>query len=344
MSRNYLIRNPAALAGMRCLDGLLSLWSRKATIAQPRKLLLTHLLHLGDVLLMTSLLPMFKRAIPDLEIGVVVGSWAQSIVHNHPLISKVHFLDHWKINRSLDSRFQKWRRYRQMYRVVLREIQGYDIAIECSPYFPNTISLITRARIPVRIGYSSGGLGPLLTHELPWTGEEKSMAEHMADLAALVVERSPLQMVLPPLPVVPISLPKQYLVIHVGSGDVRKEWPKEFWRQSCERLSAAGHFLVFSGKGPREREMIAYISNGLPRALNVCDRLSWLETVALIRDARLLVGVDTATGHAAAAVEAPAVLIYNGIHSIAHWKPLGSMTHPLVRPSVEQLLCAIEKF
>ena len=278
---------------------------------------------------------MLKRALPDLQIGVVVGSWAASLVQNHPLIDRVHLLDHWKTSRSPESLFQKWLRYRRMARVALREIaaQNYDVAIECSPYFPNTIPLTYRARIPVRIGYSSGGWGPLLTHEIAWKGEAKSMAEHMADLAALIVQRSPLKIALPPLPKVPLPLPKEYIVIHMGSGDPRKEWPAGSWRQLCQKLSVEGHFLVFTGRGERENQMAIAASSGLSRCLNGCDQLAWLETIALIRGARFLISVDTAAGHAAAAVEVPALLIYSGIESISHWRPLGPdvrlFTHPV---------------
>jgi ADP-heptose:LPS heptosyltransferase len=277
---------------------------------------------------------MLKRALPDLQIGVIVGSWAASLVQNHPLIDRVHQLDHWKTNRSGESTFQRWRRYRRMARTVLQELvaQNYDVVIECSPHFPNTIPLTYRARIPVRIGYSSGGCGPLLTHEVAWTGGAKSMAEYMADLAALVVKRSLLKMVLPPLPEVPFSLPEEYIVIHMGCGDPRKEWPAESWRQLCQKLSAEGHFLVFTGRGERERRMAIAASSGLSRCLNGCDQLSWLETIALIRRARFLIGVDTAAGHAAAAVEVPSVLIYSGIEQISRWKPLGPDVHPITYP------------
>lgn len=320
---------------MRCADWILS-WLRRpgGVIPTPRRLLLSNLSQLGDVLLTTALLSMLKRALPDLQIGLIVGSWAASLVQNHPLVDWVHQLDHWKTNRSGETTFQRWRRYRRMSRVVLRELrtQDYDVAIECSPYFPNTIPLTYRAGIPVRIGYSSGGCGPLLTHEVAWTGAERSMAEHMADLAELVVKRSPLKMVLPPLPKVPLSLPEEYIVVHMGCGDLRKEWPAESWRELCQKLSAEGHFLVFTGRGERENQMAIAASSGLPRCLNGCDRLSWLETIALIQGARFLVGVDTATGHAAAAAEVPSVLIYSGIEPISHWRPLGPNVHPITHP------------
>lgn len=336
----YLIRNPLANGVITLLDALLSLLhlgtKRHFNIPLPRKILISNISQLGDVIMMTSLLPALKKALPDIQIGVIVGSWAEKMVLGHPLIDHVHLLDHWKVSRSSQGRFEKFKHYVQMYQEALKQIKllQYDAALECCYYFPNTIPLIYRAKIPVRIGFTSGGFGPLLTHPVQWTNRLQSAAHHFADLLSLItpIDRRLLKPILPPISGTSTLPTKTYLVIHMGSGNPIKEWPLEEWRLLSQKLSADGHTLAFTGKGGKEAAAIASVIRDLPRCINLCDRLSWEECVVLIKGAKLLVGVDTGPGHVAAATDTPSVLIYSGINPIQHWSPFHAQAHIVMHP------------
>ena len=336
----YLIRNPLANGVITLVDACLWLWrlgtKRHGNIPLPQKILISNISQLGDVIMMTSLLPALKKALPEVKVGVIVGSGAEQLVHGHSLIDHVHFLDHWKVARSSLSRWDKIKRYRDMRLTALKEIQDvhYDCALECCYYFPNTIRLIDRAKIPVRIGFTSGGFGPLLTHPVQWTNRLQSAAHHFADLLSLItpIDRTFLKPTLPLISCSSILPPKTYLVIHMGSGNPIKEWPTEHWHLLCQKLTADGHTLAFTGKGEKEAHAIHSVIQDLPRCINLCDRLSWEEFIALIKEAKLLIGVDTGPGHIAAATATPSVLIYSGINPIQHWSPFSPTAHILMHP------------
>ncbi len=120
---------------------------------------------MGDALMMTSLLAALKSADPEVKLGVVVGSWSRPIVEGHPLIDVVHTVDHWKLNRSPLPLWKKIVQYYATKRRAVREIraQSYDAAIDFYPFFPNAIPLLWQAKVPMRIGFTSGGFGPVLT-------------------------------------------------------------------------------------------------------------------------------------------------------------------------------------
>ena len=99
----YTIRNPILNALFLVIDKLL--WFvldnkfNARFISRPQKILLTNIAHLGDVVVATSVLPVLKSAFPDAEIGFLVGSWSQVVVHDHPMIKWVHSFDHVMHNR-----------------------------------------------------------------------------------------------------------------------------------------------------------------------------------------------------------------------------------------------------
>jgi ADP-heptose:LPS heptosyltransferase len=329
---NYLIQNPLANRLFRFIDHSLSLLKveKNFPIKTPQKILLSNIAHLGDVLLMTSLLPILKKAIPGVQIGVIVGSWSESMVKNHPLIDHVHFFDHWKVARNSSSLLKKMSKTTEMKNRVIAELkkEQYDIAVECSFHFPNTIPLTYKAGIPVRLGYISGGFGPLLTHPLPWLPNQGSVANYMLTLIQTFITVSDVTLK-PILPITnPVTVPKPYIIIHMGSGDAIKEWPPEKWKELTHKLSQDCHFLVFTGRGEREAKMIQEISCGL----NLCDQLSWSECISLVRDAGALISVDTGIAHVAAAFNTPSILIFTGIHPLDLWCPLSPNAHILTHP------------
>jgi ADP-heptose:LPS heptosyltransferase len=307
----------------------------------PKRILLSNLGHLGDVLISTSVLPVLKSAYPDVRIGFVAGRWAQPILSGHPMVDQIHIVDHWFLNRATQGKAEKIRRFLKTTQTALREIRAlqYDIAINLYSYFPNAIPLTWKAGVPVRIGFTSGGFGPLLTHPVPFRQSGKHESEYQADLLHVLgigkehLDR--LKMTLPdPTPDTEINLCRvlgresldgpPYRLIHMGSGaGVTHEWPLPSWRALAEKLRAGGRMLVFTGIGNHEREQIEAVTAGLKDCHNLCDRLDWWGFVEAIRQAEIVYSVDTSAGHIAAAVNTPCVSVFGGISDIPRWRPKG---------------------
>lgn len=123
-----------------------------------------------------------------------------------------------------------------------------------------------------------------------------------------------------------------YVVIHMSSGNPVKNWPREKWRELTTKLIQEGFSILFTGKGEKENNEIIEVTKSLKRTYNLCDNLSIEEYVAVIANAKLLIGGDTSAGHIASAVQTPAVLIYTGINPRKLWQPFSDklkiLTHP----------------
>lgn len=343
MRGRYCRRHRLVNSAMWGVDALLTAClpprARGGGIAAPRRVLISDMAHLGDLVAATSILPVLKGAFPECRIGFLIGSWAQPALQGHPLVDDIHILDHWSANRAPLSRGRKQRRHRETRRQALREVRAahYDAALDLHWNFPNTLPFLWQARIPIRIGYGSGGFGPLATHRVDFDARPLSVrARHLALVRELPVREGDLAQAAPSLP--PVSAADaavldrellagglgggEYVVFHVGAGLDLNAWPTAKWRSLARRLAGDGRCLVFTGAGDRDKALIAEVTAELTGCVSLCDRLPWGGFVAAIARARLLVCVDTAASHIAGAVGTPCAVIVTGRHPYL-WHPLG---------------------
>jgi len=339
----YLVRHPVvntALAGTDAVLGAATSGRRAATIPdRPDRILLSNVAQIGDVVIATAVLQPLRRAFADARIGFLTASWAGAVLEGHPDVTWTHTYDPWKVNRTARTPLAAARQWRRTFVRGVREVRdvGYDVAVDLYPYWPNSVGLLARAGVPVRIGYTSGGYGPLLTHPFEWTDLDQHVAYYHMDLLAPLGVRSAGRLA----PSLPFAEPRRdlglpaggYLVLHLGAGSPTKQWPLGRWRELARELWADGHVLVFTGKGPAEKEAVRRTCAGLDRCIDLCDRASWRDFVAVVAGARAVVTVDSVAGHVAAATGTPSVVLWTGINRRAHWRPLSELatvvTHPV---------------
>ncbi len=344
----YLVQNRAANYLLRCLDRLLALFfsPRAEPLASfPGKLLISNLAHMGDVVQMTALLAALKKVHPDLKIGVVVGSWSLPIVKDHPCIDSLFLVDHWKLNRSSLPRWKKIVHYYATKKKALAQIrrEGFEAALDTYLFFPNAIPLFWQARIPVRIGYSSGGFGPLLTHPVAWKASGKHQIFSYLPLLEQLngsseVYSALLRPCLPPLKTDSAQTltkygleAKKYWVVHMGTGNPIKEWPLSKWEALVKGME--GQKVVFTGRGEREKRNADRVTSPSVAGVNLVDSLEWEEFLQVIKHAQCLIGCDSLAGHLAACFQTPSYLIYSGMTPLEEWAPFGNsstlLTHPV---------------
>lgn len=355
MRGRYLVRNRALNAALRVSDVALALVvrSRPTAPGSIRRVLFAIGGHLGDAVIATAAIAELRRRLPDVEVGVVVPSWVLPVFTGHPDVRWTHTVDHWRVDRSGRSPIGKLVRYATTSRAALESVRqvDYDLAIDLSPFFPNMAWLLWRAGIPARIGYESGGAGPLYTRAAPWLENGAHMAvkqQRLVDLAlgetGAVRETDRLHSVLPPLSPhdrravrdklasVGIADGDDYVVLHAGSGERAKEWPIEKWKALAADLVARGTRVVLTGAGTAETDVARSLATNIPELANLAGELSWPEFVGLLNRARLVISADTVAAHVASAVDTPCVTLFSGINDLREWRPMGSLAVPLINP------------
>ena len=113
-------------------------------------------------------------------------------------------------------------------------------------------------------------------------------------------------------------------VIHPGASVRYKLWPREHFARLVRGLHEADLQVAWIGAGQFDAEVIAGIDRELADspAINLCNRLSLPELVALFRRSRLFVGCDSGPMHLAAAAGLPVFALF-GPSREAIWAPLG---------------------
>lgn len=333
-------------AAVALVDFLLALVPRRRNVLvpeRPRRVLLANWAHFGDVVLSLPALAALRRTYPDAELGFLGGSWARSVIDATGLGVRYHALDHWRISRREGSKWSRFRSYLAMRRQVIDELRacGYDLVIDLYQFFPTAAGVFSAAGIPCRIGFTSGGLGPLLTHPVAMDDQPRHVIDWHRDLLNLLPPLSPLRAgdlkpVYPGTQVVAatIEIPAApYVLVHMGAGNPAKEWPIAYWRSIVTTLSARGIPCVLSGTGAREAVRIDTVLDACgPGMLRVVNA-PWPSFVALVEGARAVICSDSVAGHIAACFEKPSVVIFSGTNSPAHWAPLNPaaeiVSHPV---------------
>ena len=116
------------------------------------------------------------------------------------------------------------------------------------------------------------------------------------------------------------------IILHCGTGDPNRSWPRERWSELASKLIELGHQVIEIGaNSDRETQRAGTTPEGLLSAVNA---LSTLGTVALMRRSDILVAADSGPVQLAAASDVGIVALFSVVngscrlpfrHGIAEW-------------------------
>lgn len=335
LSHGYFIQNSKANLIVRICDRLLSLliFCRKKPLRKdPSKILIVQPNHLGDVVIATAILKPLKKLYPNAKISFLIGSWSQKVIERDPRIDKVHFFDHFRLNRSKDSRAQKlWRHISSFVNATLKlRKEKYDMGLILSPYWANGIPLTFVSKIRYRIGFKTGGFAPLLNQALSFEEDWhisrgfKALLDHISKQDVEASFKPELKGVSADL--IPNELKgKNWIVIQVGAGDPEKKWSVEGWKELIKEFTSLDCTLVFTGYGDQEHLEIEAIIKGGSNCLNLANKLNWATYLSVVKQAQFFIGVESVGGHVASAFEIPTLLLVNSnLKAMKRFSPLNA--------------------
>lgn len=307
--------------------------SREA--AAPRHILFVKLKHIGDVLLMTPSIRAAREAWPTSAIAALVPRGTEEILADNPDLDAVFVLDRAGGLRAA------WRTLRDLRRfapdLVLEMGQGDREAV---------FGWLSGAR--ERAGYtpddSHRWRRRLLTRMVPWDGREHVVETNLDLLRALGIPARASRPFLAVHPEIrarmaadlrnaglrPGSRP---IVVHAVSRWMFKAWPRACCAETIAALVRDGLSVVLtSGPGADEVGASAKIREqaGVP-VIDLAGRTNLRELAAVLAEARLFLGVDSAPMHMAAALGVPVVALF-GPSGEQSWGPWGDGHAVVTRP------------
>lgn len=130
-----------------------------------------------------------------------------------------------------------------------------------------------------------------------------------------------------------------FVLIHPGSARAEKFWDPERWAAVIEHVqqSIGLHCVITGGSGRFEQQHVAAIKSHVRDSVrDVTGKTKLLELAALVQRARLLLTVDSAPMHFAAAFHTPQVALFGPTNPF-HWRPFAQNAVALQGESGEPL-------
>jgi len=171
------------------------------------------------------------------------------------------------------------------------------------------------AGIPRRLAYCRENPYGLLTDWVP-DAEPYDLIRHQVERDLYLVERigahvSDDRLMLMPTEERPIK-DYPYIVAHIGVSEKKREYPKDKWISLIKRLRSETQLpVILTGskkEGRAAREICDLIND--PMVSSIAGDLDLNEFIQTISNASLVISVNTATIHIAAATQTPLVVLY----------------------------------
>jgi ADP-heptose:LPS heptosyltransferase len=205
----------------------------------------------------------------------------------------------------------------------------FDAAVIFTVYSQNplpTALLAYMANIPLRLAYCRENPYALLTNWVP-DKEPYSFIQHQVerdlhlvkhigattndDKLHLQFSENDYTSCLQKLFSRSVNVSDGYLVLHAGVSEKKREYPTEHWVETAKLLQEkTGRTILLSGSSA-EKNLTDYIQQQAgENVFSIAGALNINEFIALIANAQLVVTVNTATVHIAAALQTPLIVLY----------------------------------
>jgi lipopolysaccharide heptosyltransferase III len=263
------------------------------------RVLVVILRRLGDVLLSTPLIRSLKRAYPQASIDALVFAGTEGVLAGNPDLAAIISMP--QRPSVADTLLLGARLFRR-----------YDLAVSVQTGDRPTAFALIAGR------YSAGPVEPegsasAIKRALLSRSYSRDRSEHrvldilrLADAMGIAAHRD----VIGPTPAArPRLAPAQpYAVIHAAPMFIYKRWTADGWGALAAALRERGYAVAATGAAS-DRDYLDSVWRDAP-VVRLDGKLDWPEITALIADARVYIGPDTAITHLAAAAGAPTVALY----------------------------------
>ena len=113
-----------------------------------------------------------------------------------------------------------------------------------------------------------------------------------------------------------LNLPEQYIAVSCTSNAEEKNWPADNWTELANLVTEKLGIPVV------EVGLVPYITDKAnQKYINLCGKLSILESAEVIRRAKLFIGIDSGPAHIANTVGTPGVILIGSYLGFDHYVP-----------------------
>lgn len=296
---------------------------------RPKSFLVIQTAFIGDVILATALVEKIHQFYPNATIDFLLRKGNESLLTNHPFIREVIIFD-------------KKNKYRNLFLLIqkIREAK-YEVLLNIQRFATTgIITLFSGAK--KKIGFDKNPFSFFFTskieHQIGQLHEierNQKLIEHLTDSKAAMPRLYPSNIDNDSVKVFQTS---SYYCIAPTSVWFTKQWPAEKWIEFIQSNHTLVKSIYLLG-APTDHIVCESIrlASGISTVTNLAGKLSFLQSAALMRDAKMNFVNDSAPMHLASAMNAPVTVIYCSTVPSFGFGPLSS--YSTVVETKEKLDC-----
>jgi heptosyltransferase-1 len=283
--------------------------------------LLVRLSAIGDVIMSSGLIPVLHAAWPNAQIAWLTDESNAPLLRHNPRLAEVIALPRrrwaglWRAGRRLEVVAEARRFARDL------RARRFDLALDLQGLLKSG-AWARLSGAPTRIGLGSReGSGLLMTRVVGREALDDRLGKEYRRLAealgldparfAMDIVTSPQDAARAAAALDAVGVRGDYCILAPFTTRPQKHWLDERWVQLAQRLAAGHGFRAVVLGGPADRDRgaaIALAAGGA--AASIAGATSLTEAAAVIRGARLLVGVDTGLTHLGIALRTPTLALF----------------------------------
>ena len=302
--------------------------------ARIEKILIVNPDHLGDMLLLTSVLPLIKEKYPKAKIDMLCGSWALPVLENNPYIENIFIINHSFANRSDTSRAEKLLEYLKTFIVTLWKIrkESYDLGLFMRSRRGNLALLALLGNIRFSVGYGTAGCGAFFNRRAEWS-PGKHETEHFLEVLERIDVLPGARKLKPeiyPLPdddAILFDLLEPFkeqltkiAIVHPGAGSHLKTLKPDIWKRVIENLEANGYSVYLTGTLQEESLLISIAS---PSCVILAGKLTLSQLMLFFKKATLIVTVDSLSSHLSGMSGTKTIVFHCAMNDSVQWRAKG---------------------
>ncbi|NUM50227.1 MAG: glycosyltransferase family 9 protein [Flavobacteriales bacterium] len=268
-----------------------------------KKVLIIQTSYLGDVILATPLIEKLKRKYPSLKIDFLLRKGNENLLKNHPLLNELIIWDKQK------------NKYQHLKKVSQQVHKNHYDAVFNLHRFASSGLITAFSGAKHKIGFDKNPLSFLYTvkvkHDL-----ENNKHEVERNIALLkgftdtLLERPALYPSVNDYKKMESYTTNPFICIAPGSVWFTKQLPKEKWVELVN-LTHFSYTIIFIGSTNDSSLSEKIISESQPKKfINLCGKISLLESAALMHKAKMNYVNDSAPLHIASAMNTPVTAFF----------------------------------
>jgi heptosyltransferase-2 len=287
----------------------------------PKSILVIQLDHIGDMLLNSSLIRSLKQTFPDAKISVLIRSLAKPVAEMIDGIDEIFILHTpWLSRENNDG-------WVGVLKFCSRFFKVFDLVFEVHGEFRNNFIAWMLGKFTV--GSSIRGGGFFLNRSISWGYEYGlhicEMQNKMVEIVAGKKINTPqLNITIPQITKEKIAnllhthslITNEYVFVQMSTGGRNREWPLENWKKLIKLIIMDGNTVVTADL---DKEKVTAVDPDLQSFFTMSVMVC--EYAELVKNAKIIISVDTFCGHIASCFGVPTISLYSGANLWEEWRP-----------------------